>query len=95
MLLAVRGMGTKPKTFAAVDPEPNMPSNAGILALLICGAWYFYFYGANLTAPTFGAFSFDSSELPIINPYALYIPMFILFIKKECLWHKPRALFFM
>lgn len=93
--LAVRGTGPEPKTFAAVDPETNMPSNAGILALLICGAWYFYFYGANLTSPIFGAFSFDSSELPIITLYALYIPMFIFFIKKERLWYKPRALFFM
>lgn len=81
--IAVRDVGPKPKTFASVDPETNMPSNAGILALLICGAWYFYFYGANLTAPIFGLFSFDSSELPIITLYALYIPMFIVFIKKE------------
>ena len=81
--LSVRGVGPKPKTFAAVDPETNMPANAGILALLICGAWYFYFYGANLTSPIFGAFSFDSSELPIITLYALYIPLFVVFIKKE------------
>ena len=81
--LAVRDVGPKPKTLAAVDPETNMPGNAGVLALLICGAWYFYFYGANLTAPIFGAFSFDSSELPIITLYALYIPMFVIFIKKE------------
>ena len=81
--LAVRGCGPKPKTFAQVDPETNMPANAGILALLFCGMWYFYFYGANLTAPIFGVFSFDSSELPIITIYALYIPLFIGFIKKE------------
>jgi len=81
--LAVRGCGPKPKTFAAIDPETNMPGNAGTLALLFCGLWYFYFYGANLTAPIFGMFSFDSSELPIITIYALYIPMFIVFIKKE------------
>ena len=60
-----------------------MPSNAGILALLFCGMWYFYFYGANLTAPIFGVFSFDSSELPIITVYTLYIPMYVVFIKKE------------
>jgi APA family basic amino acid/polyamine antiporter len=81
--VAVRGHGPKPKTFASVDPETNMPANAGILALLFCGAWYFYFYGANLTSPIFGIFSFDSSELPIITTYALYIPMFFCFIKKE------------
>ena len=81
--VAVRGHGPKPKTFASVDPETNMPANAGILALLFCGAWYFYFYGANLTSPIFGVFSFDSSELPIITTYALYIPMFFFFIRKE------------
>ena len=81
--LAVRSRGPKPEAIASVDSETNMPSNAGVLALLFCGIWYFYFYGANLTAPIFGLFSFDSSELPIITIYALYIPMFIAFIKKE------------
>jgi APA family basic amino acid/polyamine antiporter len=81
--IAIRGRGPKPKTFASVDPETNMPANAGMIALVFCGLWYFYFYGANLTAPIFGLFSFDSSELPIITVYALYIPLFIVFIKKE------------
>jgi APA family basic amino acid/polyamine antiporter len=81
--LSMRECGPKPKTFASVDSETNMPSNAGALALLFCGIWYFYFYGANLTSPIFGVFSFDSSELPIITIYALYIPMFIIFIIKE------------
>ena len=81
--LAMRGSGPRPKAFSTVDGETNMPSNAGILALLCCSAWYFYFYGANLGAPIFGLFSFDSSELPIITIYAFYIPMFVMFIKKE------------
>ena len=81
--LSVRGMGPAPKTFSQLDPQTNMPSNASILTLLFCGAWYFYFYGANLTNPIFGPFSFDSSELPIITVYALYIPIFIAFIAKE------------
>jgi len=81
--LAMRGKGPNSKAFASVDPETNMPANAGVFALLICAAWYFYFYGANLTAPIFGVFSFDSSELPVITVYAFYIPMFLLFIKKE------------
>ncbi len=81
--LAVRRCGPKPPTFSTVDSETNMPSNAGILALLFCSAWYFYFYGANLGSPIFGLFSFDSSELPIITIYAFYIPMFVMFIKKE------------
>ena len=81
--VAVRGRGPKPEMLASVDPHTHMPANAGILALLFCGAWYFYFYGANLTAPIFGVFSFDSSELPIITTYALYIPMFVVFMIKE------------
>jgi APA family basic amino acid/polyamine antiporter len=81
--LSVRGCGPKPQMFGSVDPQTNMPANAGVLALLLCAGWYFYFYGANLRAPIFGVFSFDSSELPIITIYAFYIPVFIMFIKKE------------
>ena len=80
--IAVRDCGPKPKMFASVDPETNMPSNSGVLALLCCGAWFFYFYAANMN-PIFGLFNFDSSELPIITIYALYIPIFIMFIVKE------------
>lgn len=82
--LSVRGNGPAPDTFSQIDPQTNMPSNSGALSLIFCGAWFFYFYGANLTAePIFGLFSFDSSELPIITVYALYIPIFIMFIIKE------------
>jgi APA family basic amino acid/polyamine antiporter len=81
--LSVRDCGPAPKTFAELDPHTNMPSNSGVFALLCCGAWFFYFYAANLTAPVFGLFSFDSSELPIITIYAIYIPIFVMFIKKE------------
>lgn len=41
------------------------------------------FYGANLTDPWFGFFCFDSSELPIVTLYALYLPIFIAFMRKE------------
>ena len=81
--VAVRDCGPKPKILASVDPETNMPSNSAVLALLCCGAWFFYFYAANLTKPVFGLFSFDSSELPIITIYAIYIPIFVMFIIKE------------
>lgn len=81
--IAVRGSGPNPKMFSQIDSQTNMPVNSSVLTLLFCGAWLFYFYGANLTKPIFGAFSFDSSELPIITIYALYIPIFIMFIVKE------------
>lgn len=81
--LSIRGNGPKPQMFSQIDSQTNMPVNSSALTLLFCGAWFFYFYGANLTKPIFGVFSFDSSELPIITVYALYIPIFIMFIVKE------------
>ncbi len=82
--VAVRGMGPKVDLMKQVDPASGMPSNSCIIGLVIVAAWLVYFYGANLTAtPWFGMFSFDSSELPIITIYALYIPMFIQFMRKE------------
>ena len=81
--ISVRGNGPKPKMFSQIDSQTNMPVNSSALTLLFCAAWFFYFYGANLTEPIFGVFSFDSSELPIITIYALYIPIFIMFIVKE------------
>ncbi len=82
--LSVRNMGPKVELMKQIDPASGMPSNSCIVGLVIVGAWLVYFYGANLTAtPWFGKFSFDSSELPIITIYALYIPMFIQFMRKE------------
>lgn len=81
--LSIRETGPKPQMFSQIDPQTNMPVNSSALTLLFCGAWFFYFYGANLTSPIFGVFSFDSSELPIITIYALYIPIFIMYIVKE------------
>ncbi len=82
--ISVRGYGPKVDLMKQVDPASGMPSNSCIIGLVIVAGWLVYFYGANLTAtPWFGKFSFDSSELPIITIYALYIPMFIQFMRKE------------
>ena len=82
--LSVRNMGPKVDLMKQIDPASGMPSNSCIVGLVIVAAWLVYFYGANLTAtPWFGKFSFDSSELPIITIYGLYIPMFIQFMRKE------------
>ncbi|MBU3178048.1 APC family permease [Clostridium estertheticum] len=80
--LAARGLGPKPNIFRQIDSETNMPTNSSILGLLLCAIWLLYFYGANLTK-WFGFFNFDSSELPIVTIYALYIPVFIMMMKKE------------
>ncbi len=82
--LSVRNMGPAIKYMKQVDPASGMPANSCIVGLVIVASWLVYFYGANL-APNkwFGIFSFDSSELPIITIYALYIPMFVMFMVKE------------
>lgn len=81
--VAVRNEGPHPEMFKQVDKVTNMPNNASIFGLLLCGFWFFFFYGSNLAAFSwFGLFSFDSSELPIVTIYALYIPIFIMFMKK-------------
>ncbi len=82
--LAARDMGPAPQVFKRIDATTNMPTNSSILGLLLAGVWLVYFFGANLTAnPWFGPFSFDSSELPIVTIYAMYIPIFIMMMAKE------------
>ena len=82
--LAARNMGPQPETYQSIDSKTNMPANAAILGVLLSGIWLLYFYGANLTPVSwFGPFSFDSSELPIVTIYAMYIPIFIMMMKKE------------
>lgn len=82
--IAVRNCGPKPEMFRQIDPVSNMPVNSSIVGLMICGAWLVFFYGANLADPLwFGKFGFDSSEIPIVTIYAMYIPIFIMMAKKE------------
>lgn len=80
--MAIRRQGPRPTTMAEISPTTNMPSNSAWIGLLVCGAWLFYFYGANLTNSIFGLFTFDSSEIPIVTIYAFYIPVFIMFAIK-------------
>ncbi len=81
--VAARNQGPNPKMFSQIDPATNMTTNSAVWGLLVCCLWMVYFYGANLTAGWFGLFNFDSSELPIVTIYAMYIPMFIMWMKKE------------
>ena len=81
--IAARGQGPKPKMFSYVDESTNMTTNSAVWGLLMCCVWMVFFYGANLTSGWFGPFNFDSSELPIVTIYAMYIPMFIMWMKKE------------
>ena len=80
--IAVRGRGPAPHVFSQIDKETNMPHNSAIVGLLLCGFWGLYFFLANLAGTWSGPFVFDSSELPIITIYMLYLPIFIMWIKK-------------
>ena len=80
--LGIRGEGPAPEVFSQVDPATNMPVNSCTVSLALNAVWLFYFFGANLGGGWFGNFNFDSSELPIITLYAMYIPLFIRFMKK-------------
>ena len=102
--LAVRNKGISPNTLKQVDLATNMPTNSGIVGLVLCAIWLFYFFIANLDTVLIGNYSagsanwlikllgtlnketnmyqvgwfaFDSSELPIVALYAMYIPIFI------------------
>ena len=82
--LAARKEGPKPEVFSEVDKHTGMPSNSAVFGLFISMVWLMYFYGANLVPESwFGFFSFDSSELPIVTLYAMYLPIFINLIRKE------------
>lgn len=81
--VAVRGRNHGTLMFRQIDPISNMPVNSAVFGLLLCGIWLVFFYGANLTTPWFGFFAFDSSELPIVTLYAMYIPIFLMFMRNE------------
>ena len=83
--LACRGKGPAPETFSQVDQKTNMPGNSGVFALMITSAWFLYYYITNI-ASVFGKhapFVFDSSELPIITIYLMYLPILIQWMRKE------------
>ena len=76
--LAVDSESEKLKMFKNIDPSTGMATNSSVVGILVTGLWLVYFYGANLGDPVwFGKFCFDSSEVPIITLYLLYIPIFI------------------
>ena len=85
--IAVRKEGPAPKMFAQVDQFTNMPNNSSVFALIVTAGWLLYFYVTNLYLPGLGisgkAFMFDSSELPIITIYLMYLPIFIQWIRKQ------------
>jgi len=92
--VAVRGRGPGRALFSEVSVGSNMPVNSGVVGLFVTALWFFYFYGANVApgGSVFGVFSFDSSELPIVTIYAMYIPIFVALVLKG-LKRKTRSVF--
>ena len=84
--LSARGEGISPKTFNQVDKMTNMPHNSASFALLMCAVWFVYFILMGLGLFDLGVISeygFDSSELPIITIYPMYVPILIVMMIKE------------
>ncbi len=81
--VAARGEGPAPEVFNQVDSKTNMPNNSSIIGLLLIAIWFVYFYLSNLACTWTGPFVFDSSELPIITIYMMYLPIFIQWMRKE------------
>ena len=82
--IAARKEGPASEMFGQIDKSTNMTTNSAIWGLFVCGVWLLYFYGANLAdGGWFGKFNFDSSELPVVTIYAMYIPMMFMWMKKE------------
>ena len=81
--LAARGEGPDPDMYCQLDKTTNMPANSSVFALLITAAWFLYFYLSNLACTWTGPFVFDSTELPIITIYMMYLPILIQWMRKE------------
>lgn len=68
--------------FKTVDPASGMAVNSAVFGLLSSVLWLIYFYFGTILN-SFGPLMFDSSELPIITLYALYIPIYIALMKRR------------
>ena len=80
--LSVRDEGLCPKVFSQVDSQTNMPNNSAALGLVVCAVWFVYFLGGQFFG-WFGKYAFDSSEIPVITVYPIYLPMLIRYMMRE------------
>jgi APA family basic amino acid/polyamine antiporter len=84
--LSARGEGFYPETFAQVDKVTGIPHNSAIFSLMMSGGWFLYFLLLGSGLFDFGVaskYAFDSSELPIVTLYAMYIPILVAMMIKE------------
>ena len=81
--LAARNEGPNPDMYGQIDRRTNMPNNSAVFALMVTACWFLYFYLSNLACTWTGPFVFDSTELPIITIYMMYLPILIQWMRKE------------
>ena len=84
--ISARNRGPAPEHMSAVDPRSNAVTNSGLVGLLFCFLWYFYWQVCFIEGPGLGIpalLNWEPDELPIITLYGGYIPMFIAMIVKE------------
>lgn len=79
--IAVRNQGFLREKMSKISPKFNMPMYSGFFGLILVFLWFVYFFFGFLKGGTW-LFNFDSSELPILTTYPLYIPIYVGYIKE-------------
>ncbi|MCL2247717.1 MAG: APC family permease [Oscillospiraceae bacterium] len=79
--LGRRGKGPKPEKMAKLHEKTNIPRNSMILAVIISFLWLAVIF-ANQTN-IFGTFAFSLPDFYNYSFFALLIPIFISFVKKQ------------
>ena len=81
--LAINEHGLWPHKMKAVN-KANVPLFSTIMGFILASLWLLYYYFSQTNSLANGTgFPFDSSELPIITTYLLYIPIYICFARKN------------
>ncbi len=81
--LAVRNEGPRPDLYGNIDKGTKMASNSAVMGVIVCALWFIYFFFSNLAGTWTGILVFDPTELPILTMYALYIPIFCMWMFKS------------
>lgn len=89
--ISIRGCGPKPEVVSEVDKTTGMPLKSCILAMVISAFWLlqwqiFFWEGPlvmNKTGNPAWLLGWEADEIVIITQYAMYIPIFLMFMIKE------------
>lgn len=82
--LAINKHGILQDKMVSLTKKTNVPFYSSIVGFILAVLWLAYYYLSQTNSLSKGiGFPFDSSELPIITAYTLYIPMYIFFIIKN------------